>query len=205
VENILRPFDELLGLSRTGLLKDARIYLPFWMTVPILSGILRLFHRIFQGRRMDNAVEEGLAAAAGQPALEGTAKVVQSSAAEAPGGRQDKNNLLRYRRSMQSLIAQYVPRGKTIDGILAEMAERWNPLYASVQKDNLVEDVNALTRDFLRPIRRSFLVRSPDLKRIHLLAEQLSTSKSLLQIKKRDALIGYIELYMIRCLQVKQL
>jgi len=106
---------------------------------------------------------------------------------------------------MESLIAQYVPRGKTIDGILVEMAERWNPLYASAEKQNLVEDVNALTRDFLRPIRRSFLVRPPDPKRIHSLAEQLSTSKSLGKIKKRDALMRYIELYMIRCLQVKQL
>ena len=106
---------------------------------------------------------------------------------------------------MQSLVSQYVPRGKTIDATLEELAEKWNPLYASAQQHDLVEDVNALTRDFLRPIRRSFLVRPPDLKRIHSLAEQLSGSKSLAQIKKRDALMRYIELYMIRCLQVKQL
>ena len=46
---------------------------------------------------------------------------------------------------------------------------------------------------------------APDLKRIHALAEQLSTSKSLAKIKKRDFLMRYIELYMVRCLQVKQL
>ena len=56
-------------------------------------------------------------------------------------------------------------------------------------------------RDFLRPIRRSFLERPPDLKIIHSLAEQLSRSKSLAQIKKRDILMSYIELYMIKCLQ----
>jgi hypothetical protein len=205
VENILRPFDELLGLSRVGLLKDARMYLPFWMTVPILSGLLRLFRRMFRGRSIGTSVGEVLGAETGQPSREGTARVVASAAAEPPVGPQGKENLLRYRRSMQSLIAQYVPRGKTIDGILEEMAERWNPLYASAEKQNLVEDVNALTRDFLRPIRRSFLVRPPDPKRIHSLAEQLSTSKSLGKIKKRDALMRYIELYMIRCLQVKQL
>ncbi len=57
----------------------------------------------------------------------------------------------------------------------------------------------------LRPVRRSFLAQPPDLKRIHALAEQLSTSKALAQIKKRDPLLRYIELYMIRCLQVKNL
>ena len=68
-----------------------------------------------------------------------------------------------------------------------------------------MEDVNALIRDFIRPIRRSFLVRPPDLQRIHDLAVQLAESQSLGKIKKREQLLRYIELYMVRCLQVKQL
>jgi hypothetical protein len=203
VENILRPFDELLGLSRAALLKNARMFLPWWMTVPGLSGIARMFRRLFQGRRRMIAEPEAPGATAAQPAAEESVKVVKSNSDDAPA--QNKDNLIRFRRNVQSLIAHYVPAGQTIDGTLAELAEKWNPLYAAEQKRNLVEDVNALVRDFLRPIRRSFLVRPPDLKRIHSLAEQLSTSKSLVQIKKRDLLMRYIELYMIRCLQVKQL
>ncbi|HVP19754.1 MAG TPA: hypothetical protein VMU36_12215 [Spirochaetia bacterium] len=42
-ESILRPFDELLALSRSKLLKDVRLYLPFWLTMPIVSDIVRLF------------------------------------------------------------------------------------------------------------------------------------------------------------------
>jgi hypothetical protein len=132
-----------------------------------------------------------------------TAKVVQSAPAEEPKTAHTKGDLLRYRRSIQFLVAQYVPKGKSIDAALSELAEKWNPLYASEQKQNLVEDVNSLVRDFLRPVRRSFLTRPPDLKRIHALAEQLATSKSLVKIKKRDVLMRYIELYMVRCLQVK--
>jgi hypothetical protein len=98
-----------------------------------------------------------------------------------------------------------VPAGRTIDGTLAELTEKWNPLLAADQKRNLVQDVNALVRDFLRPIRRSFLVRPPDLKRIHALAEQLSASKSLEKIKKKDPLKRYLELYMIRCLELKKM
>ena len=88
---------------------------------------------------------------------------------------------------------------------LEELAEKWNPLYDTRAKKNLVEDVNALVRDFLRPIRRSFLIQPPDIKRIHALAEQLSTSKSLEKIKKREILKDYIELYMVRSLEVKSL
>jgi hypothetical protein len=67
-----------------------------------------------------------------------------------------------------------------------------------------VEDVNALIRDFLRHIRRSLTERLPDVNRIHALADQLSMSKSLAQIKKRDILTRDIELYIVRCLRVRE-
>jgi hypothetical protein len=201
VENILRPWNELLGLDRQALLKNARMYLPFWMTIPVIGAILRMLRRMFRGGRGAAGAEEDEAGrgAAGEE----TAKVIEPAGAGAGGA--DKAAQVRYRRGVQSLIAAYVPAGSTIDATLAELAERWNPLFDPVKKKNLVDDVNALVRDFLRPVRRSFLVRPPDRRRIHALAEQLSTSKSLSQIKKRDPLLLYIELYMVRSLQVKQL
>jgi len=102
-------------------------------------------------------------------------------------------------------MAQRVPENKTVDEVLRELAEKWNPLYEARRKQNLVEDVNALVRDFLRPIRRSLLSRPPDPKRIRALATQLCESQSLAGIKKRDILQQYVELYMLRCLQVKTL
>jgi hypothetical protein len=206
VESILRPWDELLVLDRQELLKNARMYLPFWMTIPVLGGILRFFRRLFRGRRGGEVDEgEGLPEAGARGGRAEAAKVVSTDGTAPTPKAGDKASQLRYKRSIQSLVSTYVPAGATIDGTLSELADKWNPLFAAAQKKNLVEDVNALVRDFLRPVRKSFLVRPPDLKRIHSLAEQLSTSKSLAQIKKRDVLMRYIELYMIRCLQVKQL
>jgi len=204
VENILRPFDELLGLSRLQLLKNARMFLPFWMTVPILSPILRMFRRMLAGKGRGRGGEE-TAESATAPARSAAKIVARSGPEEAVPRAQSRESLLRYRRSIQSLVSQFVPKGATIDATLWQLAEKWNPLYASAQKKNLVEDVNSLIRDFIRPIRRSFVVRPPDLERIHALAVQLCESKSLGQIKKRDQLLRYIELYMVRCLQVKQL
>ncbi|HTZ51142.1 MAG TPA: hypothetical protein VMF68_05770, partial [Spirochaetia bacterium] len=215
LENILRPYDELLALSRQELVKSARMYLPFWMTVPVLSGIMRLFRRMFAGGKPKAADEEGTTpgrpearivarGGAADSAAGGPAAAAAGAAAASPHAAQ-RENLLRYKRSVLSLVAQYVPKGQTIDRTLAELAEKWNPLYAAAQKRNLVEDVNSLVRDFLRPVRRSFFAQPPDLKRIHALAEQLSTSRALAQIKKREPLMRYIELYMIRCLQVKNL
>ena len=117
--------------------------------------------------------------------------------------KQAKGDLLQYRKSIQMLVSQYVPKGKSLDGMLEELSEKWNPLYETEQKRNLVEDVDALVRDFVRPIRRSFHVKPPDSNRIHALAEQLAASKSLGKIKKKELLVRYIELYIVRCLEVE--
>lgn len=204
VESILRPFDELLGLSRAKLLKDVRLYLPFWQTMPLVSGIVRFFRRLGRGRKKTRADGQ-----APPPAVSARVVLGQPETAveeKGAGGAKDKGqktNLLQYKRSIQALISHYVPLGKSIDVTLEELAEKWNPLYDPRAKKNLVEDVNSLVRDFLRPVRRSFLVQPPDIKRIHALAEQLSTSKSLAKIKKREVLKNYIELYMVRSLEVK--
>ncbi len=203
VENTLRPFDEMLGLSRALLLKNVRMYLPFWMTVPVLSGVLRFFRGLSRGRKREQKVEPEKKPAAVRPAQMETSQVVQAEPAEAAKSAHPKGDLLAYRRSIQALLSQYVPKGRTVEATLSELSEKWNPLYASEQKQNLVEDVNSLVRDFLRPVRRSFLKRPPDLKRVHALAEQLSTSQSLSKIKRKDILMRYIELYMVKCLQVK--
>ena len=116
-----------------------------------------------------------------------------------------QEDLLRYRKHVQSLLSQYVHKGQSVDDLLEEVAEKWNPLFDTQQKRDLVEDVNALVRDYIRPIRRSFLVRPPDLSRIHAIAEQLSASKSLAKIKKREALVRYIELYAVKCFDTTKL
>lgn len=112
----------------------------------------------------------------------------------------NKESLSRYRRSVQSLVGLFVPTGKSLDALLEELAEKWNPLFDSQQRRDLVEDVNALVRDFLRPLRHSFFLMPPDQSRIRNLAEQLSGSKSLTKITKKDTLLRYLELYVVRCL-----
>ena len=77
---------------------------------------------------------------------------------------QSRESLLRYQRSIQASSRSTFPRAARSTPPCRELAEKWNPLYAAAQKKNLVEDVNALVRDFLRPVRRSFLVRPPDLE-----------------------------------------
>jgi hypothetical protein len=113
---------------------------------------------------------------------------------------QDKESLVRFRKNVRLLISQHIREGQTIDGALEGVADKWNPLFDSVNRRNLLEDVNALARDFLRPVRASLLVKPLNFERIQDLAEQLSTSKALAKISKRELLRRYLVLYILRCL-----
>lgn len=112
----------------------------------------------------------------------------------------DKEKLSAYRAAIRSHISRHLPAGKSIDEALRELAEKWNPLYDPDKRKNLVEDVNSLVRDYLRPIRRSLLVSPPDAARVDELAKQLSKAKSLAGIKHTDTLLQYLELYMLKSL-----
>ncbi|MGO9410284.1 MAG: hypothetical protein ACLQCB_05970 [Spirochaetia bacterium] len=73
-------------------------------------------------------------------------------------------------------------------------------LFDTQGKHNLVEDVNALVRDYMRPLRHSFQMKPPDMNRLHALAEQLSASKGLMRITKKSPLIRYLEMFMLKSL-----
>jgi hypothetical protein len=203
-DNTLRPLSEIMGLFRQMLLSEARSYLPLWDTMPILRHIVALFRALFMATRRARAaaaVKERPEEVPPRAEPEPVQSVAERPATARAAAVSERETLNRYRRALQILRDRYVPLGKNIDNALEELAEKWNPLYAEVQKKDLVEDVNALVRDFLRPVKRTLLSIPPDMKRIQALADQLSGSKSLAQIKKKEPLKRYLELFMIKCLE----
>jgi hypothetical protein len=108
--------------------------------------------------------------------------------------------LAAYRRAISSLKEQFVGSDKTVADSLSQLIEKWNPLYDPQARTNLVEDVNAMVRDYLRNIRRTFRITPPDAARIRSLAEKLAANKSFSRIKRKDYFTRYIEIYMIKLL-----
>jgi hypothetical protein len=108
--------------------------------------------------------------------------------------------LAAYRRAVSSLKEQFVGKDKTVADSLSQLVEKWNPLYDPQARTNLVEDVNAMVRDYLRNIRRTFRITPPDAARIRSLAEKLAANKSFDRIKRKDYFTHYIEIYMIKLL-----
>ncbi|HTO21519.1 MAG TPA: hypothetical protein VMQ10_03505 [Spirochaetia bacterium] len=195
----LRPLVTLLGLSRSKLYREARSYLPFWKTAPVIGAIARFLRRLLRPRPAQQARQSGPrisqlsveALAAGGQAADGGA---------APRTLTEKQQMEHFRSTLRGLERHYVAAGSTVERTLQDLAERWNPLIDAGPKQDLVRDVNALTRDFLRPIRRTLVAQPPDTSRITALAEQLAASRSLAQIGNREVLLRYLELYMLQVL-----
>ncbi len=199
----LRPIQELLGLSRKELAKNVKARLPFWYTTPVFKQIAAFFAKMLSGSGKKNREKR----------IEETHKTLQSNfvkevnapkSGEIGAGKPKapKDAAAEYRKAVETLKKQFLGEGKSIDASLEELAEKWNPLYDPNAKANLVEDVNSLIRDFMRSIKRTFVVRPPDAARISTLAEELAlkTLKEL-KISKREYFKKYIELYMIRLLE----
>ena len=108
--------------------------------------------------------------------------------------------MVAYRKAVHDLKLEFVGGEKTIPQSLKELMEKWNPLYDSQSRTNLVEDVNAMVRDYLRNIRRTSRGSPPDAGRIRSLADKLSANKSFDRIKRKDYFTRYIEVYMIKLL-----
>jgi hypothetical protein len=198
----LRPVTVLLGLTRAQLLREARSYLPFWQTIPFFRAIVRFLRRLTARRAAGTEASDKFTPAWDGSRAAGTARVPARAPQESDPARPsvDRQAMQRYQKSIRALIAAYVPAGKKVDTVLAELVERWNPLLEPGPKQDLVHDVNALVQDFVRPIRRTFIMKPPDLGRVKSLAEQLSASKSLAKIRKREPLIRYIELFALKTL-----
>lgn len=225
----LQPLTKILGLSRKAVLDDAKLRVPIWRRLTIFRGLFYFFQNIIRGikkflqkpreRSADRAGDHGGgdvhafgADRLGAPGSESArAGVSVGSASSTSGGTTEQvgsttlrpvtsQQLAAYRRAVSSLKEQFVGTDKTIAESLSQLVEKWNPLYDPQARKNLVEDVNAMVRDYLRNIRRTFRITPPDEARIRSLAEKLAANKSFDRIKRKDYFTSYIEIYMIKLL-----
>ncbi len=214
----LAPLDNILGLERKALLAEARMHLPIWEAFPIIKYFIAFFKRLFMGKSRSRVVGQRVFAAAhgaSQPAtgkinntkgrqLKTEARLKESrgeiSVKKPPS---PKAQLAAYRKALSGLKEHFVGKGITMEQKLADLTAKWNPLYDKLAKQNLVEDVNSMIRDYLRSLKRGFKVQPPDVQRIQNLAKTLAQNKSFNKIKKKEYFLRYIEIYMIKSLSEK--
>jgi hypothetical protein len=226
----IHEIDDILELDRKKILQDARILLPFWMSVPVLRGIVHLFRRIFLGRdfveryqaeRFDHEAQKSLKSKKRKSTpVESTSKQfgtvrgkgeeenIRIKARESALDRESsgsppttaKAQKAEFKKQVQRLEPDFLERGKSLEMTMRELIDKWNPILDSAKRKDLVEDVNSMCRDFIRGLKISYRKPPPDAGTIREMAKRLAGNDTFSRIRDKNYLEQYIQLYFLKIL-----
>jgi len=179
----LLPLSVLLFIRRKEILMDAKLVLPFWYSLPIITPIIAFFLSISRKKKVvklhtDSIVDEEHGSVVG------------------------KDHAREIRETAGELEFIMVPSGFTLDSYLEDLESRWSRLIDQQARENLVEDVNSLIRDNLRrnlKLQKNYMFNRDV---IHQMAVNIITrTPTLAVLSGREFLILYAEFYLIKLLQ----
>lgn len=207
---MLIPLPEIFRLNRKELLAEAKTHLPVWESIPILRNIIHFLKKLFLGNKKTGEPEDDptvlpiLTYDASTPGDADKLDFERDESLKNTTGEESKPvNPYRgenYKTTLKRLKEQIVGKETDIDEKLASLAEKWNPLFDPTARENLVEDVNSIIKDYLRRVKHTLKVQPPDLERIRTLAITLSDNRSFDKILKKDYFLWYIEVYILKLL-----
>lgn len=178
----LRPYSELLILTRESVMSKAKMDLPFIYTIPIISWIIALFKSKKKIKSQSSQQS--------QP-------VIQPEAEEKTV-KHHKTREEALAEQARNLAEDFIPEGSTLDRELNFLVKQWNKLITKDANLALTEDVNSLIRDYTRRVCRTLSAQSFTKDRVQNLAEALVKTPNMQKIGEEKALTEYVELYIIR-------
>lgn len=184
----LLPYSELLMLSNSSILSTAKIMLPFWHTIPILSWIMSMINsKKNEKKPRKKAIKEFSAD-----------DIPDDTPKQSPGRYVNKKEAVI--EAARNVADELVPSGSTIDRELDSYLKLWNKMITKEAHASLTEDVNSLIRDYTRKVMRTISASTFTADRVRTLAETLVKTPNMQKIKENDALTMYVELYILRLL-----
>ena len=177
----LIPMNSLYVIRRKDLLADARMLLPFWYSIPVLTAFFSFFKNIGRKKKKRGQVEY---------TVENDEKAVM--------GDKESSELLQSVRAVQAAL---VPQGKTLDECLSRLAARWSKLLNKKDRENLIIDVQSLLKDYLRRAMRVHKTKKVTRESLNEMSSYLVASTPALQnLGDQESLHRYMELYMLKLL-----
>lgn len=174
----------ILQLNRNTILDNAKILLPVWYTIPVISWIIALFTKKSNKKKK-----------AQKPKT--TAVVKEENTEEEQHTQKPVSKKDALKHAAQMVEQEFVPAGSTIDAEMTSYRKQWNKMITKEANNNLTEDVNALIRDYLRKVLRTLPAKGFTADRIRELADQLCNTPNMKKITEHDALVNYTQLYMV--------
>ncbi len=184
IGSTLLPYSNLLMLNRADILANAKIMLPFWYTIPLVSWLMSLFTKKKSAKPAKTAEPEQKTEFDSQGEQFNNGKKQVSR----------KDSLIQAAKKIES---HYVPEGSTIERELNSYRKLWNKMISKQAYLNLTEDVNSLIRDYTRRVIKTISGSSFTVDRIQNLAEALCKTPNMQKISDQDSLYMYVQLYMV--------
>jgi len=197
--DMLIPFSELLMLSRSEILSDAKIRLPFWYSIPMLHWIMSILMHKPKSQKASASKVTATEKLQTEQVEKEKAKALQKDLEERGDPKLSRKRELR--KAAAEAEKELVPENSTLDRELNAYKKEWNNRLDKEHEDNLTEDINSLVRDYIRRVLRTIKSDSLDIDRISSLAESLVDSPSMIKISNHAALKRYMELYMIKLIK----
>ena len=180
----LLPYSDLLMLKSSTILSNAKMMLPFWYTIPIISWIARLL------KKKNTTVQT-----TSKAAKELTSDDIPD---DSPQSSQNGSKREVLARTAKEISEYLVPAGSTIDRELDSYLKIWNKMITKEAHDTLTADVNSLIRDYMRKVIKTISAQTFSLERVQSLAETLVKTPNMQKIKEEEALNMYVQLFILR-------
>ncbi|MEA1911791.1 MAG: hypothetical protein U9N32_08995, partial [Spirochaetota bacterium] len=180
-----KSLDEIFRLDRKSLYNNAKSMLPIWKTLPVIGSLAHIFKRLFSGAKKGAAgIKDPSDLISGfhkpfpsQPVNRKKHKKSEEiNAVEVFSGRKDKSGssssgettknkvktsreqLAKYRKAVAKLKEHYVGEKGNLNEAISSSINIWNPLMDGKAKQDLIEDVNSMIRDYIRGMKKGFSV-----------------------------------------------
>ena len=179
----LLPYSSLLLIRRKDTLVDAKLILPFWYSIPIITAIIAFFKKLARKRK----------------AVKLAPTYDTDEGEDSP---EEKDRAGEIRDAAEALEFTMVPPGHSLDSYLEELESRWSRLINNQARENLIEDVKSLVRDYLRQnlkVNRKFRLTQEVISQMA--TNIVTRSPALSSLSGRDSLILYTELYLVKLLE----
>jgi hypothetical protein len=180
---LLAPYSSLLLIQRKDTLTGAKLFLPLWYSLPLISGIIAFFKNF--SRKKKEA----------KPSAENEADPIKEILEE-----HDRAEDIR--AAAESLEQVLVPEGYSLDSYLKELEDRWSKLIDNKARENLIEDVRSLIRDHLRKylrVRKKLTLTRDGIGKMAI--DIITHNPSLTKLSERGGSLNhYVELYLVKLL-----
>jgi len=179
----LVPYASLLLINRKEVLADAKLILPIWHFIPIISSIIAFFRKLSKRKKAPKIYQGG--------AMDDEQNITGA-----------KDHAGEIRDAAEELELSLVPSGHTLDSYLEELEGRWSRLIDRQARENLIVDVKSLIRDNLRQnlkLQKKFKISGEIISQMA--NNIVIRTPALSSLNGRDSLILYSQLYLIKLLE----